>query len=117
MPGAPERRARLARNGKVGADNPLSDAYIGRYRNAVPRHEVVFMQLHAHRLMRKYGYAPDHVDLSLREWAQFVAVWWPSQAARMLTWRGLEVLQQRLPSVAARRPDPRTVVAATGVAR
>jgi O-antigen/teichoic acid export membrane protein len=117
MPGAPERRERLARNVPVEAECPLSDAFIGRFRGVVPPHEVAFIQLHARRLMRTYGYAPEPVDLSSREWARFVTLGWPSQAVRMTGWRGVEALQQRLPNVVGRKPDPRTVVAAAGTGR
>jgi hypothetical protein len=87
----------------------LSSDFIGRFRTALPRHELVFMQLHARRLMRAYGYAPDELDLSAREWAQFVALRWPSQAARMVTWRSVETVQQHLPTLAGRKPDRRTI--------
>jgi hypothetical protein len=117
MPGAPERRERLARNVAVDAECPLSGAFIGRFRGVVPPHEVAFIQLHARRLMRTYGYAPEPVDLSSREWARFVALGWPSQAARMTGWRGVEALQQHLPNVVGRKPDPRTVAAAAGTGR
>jgi O-antigen/teichoic acid export membrane protein len=117
MPGAPERRARLARNGPADTECPLSDAFIGRFRGVVPPQEVAFIQLHARRLMRTYGYAPEPLDLTSREWARFVALGWPSQAARMTGWRGVEALQQHLPTVVSRKPDPRTIAAAAGTGR
>jgi hypothetical protein len=117
MPGAPERRARLARNVPDDADSPLSDAFIGRFRGAVPPHEIAFIQLHARRLMRKHGYAPDRIDLSVSAWVRFVVLGWPSQEARMVTWRGVEALQQHLPNVVGRKPDRRTIVAVAGGGR
>jgi hypothetical protein len=112
MPGAPERRERLLRSAGLNGNGPLSSEFIGRFRAALPRHEVVFMQIHARRLMRAHGYTPDELDLSAREWVRFMALRWPSQAARMVTWRSVETVQQRLPTVAGRKPDRRTVVAA-----
>jgi hypothetical protein len=96
----------------VNGNGLLSSEFIGRFRATLPRHEVAFMQIHARRLMRAHGYAPDDLDLSAREWAQFVAVRWPSQAARMVTWRGVETVQQRLPALAGRKPDRRAIVKA-----
>jgi O-antigen/teichoic acid export membrane protein len=110
MPGAPERRARLlARARDAHSGVPLSTEFIGRFRDAIPRHEVAFMQLHAGRLMRAHGYAAEPVELSARERARFV-VGWPSQAARMVAWKGVEAMQQRLPALVGRRPDRRLLV-------
>lgn len=111
MAAAPERRERLmSRAAEPRAGTPLTAEYIGRYRESVPVPEVAFMQMHARRLMRRYGYAPDPIDLSPREWARFVTIGWPSQAARMVAWRGMEHVQQRLPRLAGRKPDRRLVV-------
>ena len=113
MAGAPARRDRLvARAGTDAEDGPLSPDFIGRFRDSVPRDELVFIQLHAGRLMREYGYAADPPRLSAAEWSRFVVVGWPSQAARMVAWRSVEAIQQRLPSHAGRKPDRRTIVAA-----
>jgi hypothetical protein len=68
------------------------------------------MQFHARRLMRAYGYPPDPPQLSRAEWSRFIALGWANQAARMVAWRGAEVLQQRLPAYVGRKPDPRTIV-------
>jgi hypothetical protein len=35
----------------------------------------------------------------------------------MVTWRGVEALQQHLPNVVGRKPDPRTIVAVAGAGR
>jgi O-antigen/teichoic acid export membrane protein len=113
MPAAPERRARLiARSLQRPPAGVLSSEFIGRFRRGVPRHELAFIQLHTRRLMRKYGYALDPLDLSIGEWARITALRWPSQFARMVTWRGVEAIQHRLPAYVGRKPDPRMIVEA-----
>ena len=113
MPGAPERRdrlySRIEQDGDV-SEGPLSAEFIGRFQSSVPADELAFIQLHAGRLMRAYGYPPVQAHLSRAEWSRFVALGWANQAARMVAWRGVEVLQQRLPAYVGRKPDPRTVV-------
>jgi Sulfotransferase family len=115
MAGAPERREKLTAgrdrnsNGEV-----LSRQFIGRFKDNVPPREIAFMQLQARRLMRQYGYPFQSVDLSLREWLSFATLDWPNQMVRMVAWRAVEALQQRFPTQVRRKPDPRTIVAATG---
>jgi O-antigen/teichoic acid export membrane protein len=129
MPAAPERRARLASRRpapsttpttttallsravtvRCASPPPLSTAFIGRFRERVSIADVAFIQLHAGRLMSAYGYVPVPLAWSTREWARFLTRTWPGQAARMLAWRSREELQQRLPTRAGRRPDPRLV--------
>ena len=123
MPGAPERRDRLASRsaaitatttvGITTTGSPLSSEFIGRFHDNVPRDELAFIQLHARRLMRTYGYATDPPRLSRAEWSRFVVVGWPNQAIRMVAWRGVEALQQRLPAQVGRKPDRRTIVTAS----
>jgi hypothetical protein len=115
MSGAPERRERLVNraSGTLTA-GLLSDDFIGRFHDRVSREELVFIQLHTRLRMRKLGYEPVAMRLTARDWARFAARTWPSQFARMAAWRGLELLQQRVPNLAPRRPDPRRIVAAWG---
>ena len=136
MPAAPDRRARLA--ARLGAPTtgaatasmavqsatqavatthpapqpPLSGAFVGRFRGRVPAEDVAFIQLHAGRLMRAYGYSPVPLAWETREWARFLTCTWPDQAGRMLAWRGREAAHQRFPARFGRTPDPRLVVAA-----
>jgi hypothetical protein len=113
MPGAPARRERLASHADLDTyDCPLTDDFIGQYREHVPREELVFIQLHARRFMRTYGYAPEPPELTRSQWSRFVIVGWPNQAARMLAWRSIEALQQRFPARVGRKPDPRMIVGA-----
>jgi O-antigen/teichoic acid export membrane protein len=112
MAGAPERRARLASRANGSATcTPLSASFIGRFEHNVPPDEVVFIQLHARRYMRDYGYEPKPAHLSSAQWSRFVLVGWPSQAARLFAWRSVETLQQHLPTFVGRKPDRRTIVA------
>jgi hypothetical protein len=113
MPGAPARRERLASRAEVTtSDCPLSDDFIGRFRGRVPRAELAFIQLHARRFMRTYGYTPEPSRLTRVEWSHFVIVGWPNQAARMLAWRSIEALQQRFPARVGRKPDRRMIIGA-----
>jgi hypothetical protein len=111
MTSAPKHRRRL-----IDGDQPddlaplLSDAYIGRFRGNVPGTELAFMQLHAGRRMRSYGYAPSPLALSPRDRARFGLVEWPSQLARMAAWRTVEELQQRFPGQVGRKPGRRMIV-------
>jgi O-antigen/teichoic acid export membrane protein len=131
MPGAPERRERLASRradaattsitstallanaptatARCGLQCPLSTAFIGRFREGVSPTDVAFIQLHAGRLMPAYGYLPVQLAWDTRKWARFFICTWPGQAARMLAWRGREALQQRFPTRAVRTPDPHLV--------
>jgi O-antigen/teichoic acid export membrane protein len=112
MPGAPKHRDRLLDGDRISsADAPLSARFVGRYRGAVPPRELAFMQLHAARLMRAYGYPPERLDLSWRDRILFSTYEWPRQAARMVAWRGFEALQQRFPARVPRTPGPRMIIA------
>jgi hypothetical protein len=115
MSGAPERRERLMNraSGTLTA-GLLSDDFIGRFHNRISREELAFIELHAQLRMRKLGYEPVAMRLTTRDWARFAARTWPSQFARMIAWRGLELLQQSVPNLAPRRPDPRSIVAPGG---
>jgi hypothetical protein len=111
MPGAPKHRDMLAAGaGRATDDGPLSRDFVGRFRGRVPRREIAFIQLHAGRLMRAYGYPPDRLGLSAPEWARFTLIDWPDQLARMVLWRGREALQQRFPRIVGRRPATKMIV-------
>lgn len=114
MDGAPTLRRSLEVEGASGT-GLLSARFIGGYQDRVPRHELAFMQLHLGRRMQAYGYVPDRGLLSPAEWVRFAAMSWPNHMARLLAWRGVEQLQQRLPRVVRRTPGRRMYVdASTG---
>jgi hypothetical protein len=106
MDGAPKLRRTLEAGGGSGT-RLLSPQFIGGYREGVPRHELAFMQLHLGRTMRAHGYESDRGLLSSTEWIRFATTSWPSQTARLLAWRSIEELQQRLPRWVGRTPAPR----------
>jgi hypothetical protein len=111
MGDAPKHRALLAEGSDPGApDRILSDRHVGRYRSSVSPAELAFIQLHAGRLMRTYGYAPDKVNLPAGGWARFAITAWPNQMVRMLIWRGVEEVNQRLPGLFGRRPGKRMII-------
>jgi hypothetical protein len=111
MPGAPDRRDRLASRARRTVNgSPLSGEFVGRFRGRVPPSEVAFLQAHARRPMRTYGYPPDRLSLSPREWLHFGLLTYPSQLTRMLGWRAVEELRQRFPASLGAQPDRRTIV-------
>jgi hypothetical protein len=113
MVGAPEHRRKLV--GDVPeARVRLSSRFIGGFRAGVPKRELAFMQLHAGRLMRAYGYEPEPITMAAGERVRFVVAEWPSQFARMAGWRAVEAVQQRFPGLVGRRPDGRMIVEPVG---
>lgn len=107
MPGAEKHRGMLA---DAGGDALLSEDFVGRFRGRIPPRELAFMQLHAGRSMRRFGYEPEPVHLPPRDRAAFVAYEWPRQAARMVAWRGREELEERFPTRVKRVPGSRMIV-------
>jgi hypothetical protein len=120
MSGAPERRKKLLDRARTDSSvrpsshGLLSPRFIGRFHGRIPPSELAFIQLHARRGMRKFGYEPVPTRLSATDHLRFAARAWPSQMARMEAWRGMELLQQRFPSLFHRTPDPRTLVPHSG---
>jgi hypothetical protein len=117
MTGAPARRSRLLELAEPGSDRLLSSRAIGGFRGRVADDELAFLQLHLGRSMRVQGYAPEPMRRSPAAWARFAAITWPDQFARMVAWRGVEELQQRLPALAGRKPDRRMILATPAGAR
>ncbi|HWQ14621.1 MAG TPA: sulfotransferase [Roseiflexaceae bacterium] len=106
MEGAPGFREKGEhRAHEAGAESPISTAYIGRFRGAIPRREIAFMQQWAGRVMAAYGYEPEPIRLSARDWAAYALVDGPLNLARMLLWRTVEALQQAFPAQIRRRPS------------
>ena len=108
MPGAPDRRKKLMTGVQLrSTQGPLSSEFIGRFRTRVSKRDIAFIQLHAGRMMRAYGYSLDSMHLPLHEWFLFATFGWPNQVARMVAWLAVEALQQRFPAYVGRKPDPR----------
>ena len=65
----------------------FSERFIGGHRGVLAPAELAFMQLHAGREMRRFGYEPEPVHLGTRGRALFAVYEWPRQAFRMTGWR------------------------------
>lgn len=111
MPDAPTLRAKLGMSDRPdGTLLPLSSDHVGLFRYRIPPRETAFIQAQTGRLMKEYGY--DLVNCELTPWDRFafVAYEYPNQAARMLAWRGIEMVQQRFPRQLGRRPGSRMII-------
>ena len=111
MPAAPKHRARLMKESQSkNGQTPLSTACIGRFRQNIPKPEIAFMQLHAGRKMRTYGYLSESLDFSLSDWLRFTYAHWPNQMVRMVAWRTIEAAQHNFPGKFGRTPGHRIIV-------
>lgn len=116
MEGAARYREKgAARFEGISRENPISTAFIGRYRAVVPKREIAFMQAHAGRAMTEFGYQLEPFELSLRDWLLFGVVDWPANLVRMLAWRTVEAIQHAFPGIMGRKPGARMIVQ-TGIA-
>jgi len=105
MDGAPEYRDKRAHGRALRpGENPLSEAYIGLYRDSIPPRELAFLQRAAGREMARFGYRPDEIALSPAD-RRRLALDYPLNLARMSAWRGIEAAHQRWPGVFGRKPD------------
>ena len=92
--------------GKYGnrAGGLITTEFIGRYRNAIPKGEIAFMQSLAGREMRTWGYAPEPITFTAGERLTYVLGGWPLNWGRMVAWWGTTALQQRFPAQLGRKP-------------
>lgn len=110
MSGAPERRDKLRRRASVlNGPTPLSDEFIGIYRETIPKSEIAFMQQFAGKQMLKFGYGLDPVHFSLSEKMHYGGEW-PLNLLRMVAWLSLEQLQHKFPVLFGRKPDKRLIM-------
>lgn len=110
MDGAPEYRDKRAHGRALRpGESPLSDAYIGLYRDSIPPRELAFLQRAAAREMALFGYAPDALDLPAAD-RRRLALEYPLNVARMAAWRGIEAAHQRWPGVFGRKPGGNMIV-------
>ena len=108
---APTLRVKLGMREKPdGTLPPLSTEHVGTFRGRVPSRELAFMQMQAGALMERFGYEKIEGELTLADQLAFVGLVWPNQAARLVAWRGMEMLQQRFPRFLGRQPGPRMIV-------
>jgi hypothetical protein len=117
MHGAEKHRALLLDGDPSDRDAILTEDFIGRFRDTVDASDVAFIQLHAGRRMRRYGYQPDRLDLGVSGRVRFALYDWPNQLVRMAAWQTVEAAQQRLPGIVHRRPGRRMILAADSEAR
>jgi sulfotransferase family protein len=111
MPGAPKHRDLLAAGSAAGsAATPVSGAFVGGFHGKVPAEELAFIQLHAGRRMRAFGYTPEPSGMTAADRVRFAILGWPSQFARMAGWRTAEAFHQRLPRLVPRRPASKMVL-------
>lgn len=111
MAGAPQQRDRLLQGADlIPGQCPVSPNYIGGYRGKVPQWELAFMQLYAGRKMKRYGYTPEPLALSLPERLRFALGTWPNQTARLVAWLMVEAGQQHFPAWLGRKPGQRMIL-------
>lgn len=111
MEGALRHRERLLQGASLPpGESPVSPRYIGGFRGKIPPQEIAFMQLHAGRKMKTYGYQPDRLAFAAKDWLTFALTTWPSQAVRLTAWLTVELLQQHLPRLVGRKPGQRMII-------
>jgi hypothetical protein len=111
MDGSPGHREKLIQNSET-SELPLSDKYIGRFRQHVPKSEIAFIQQYAKNEMEQLGYTLEPIQFSLKERIQHETKTRPANLTRMLVWLTMESLQQRFPRLAGRRPSDAMVLRA-----
>jgi hypothetical protein len=104
MSGAPHYRDKFKPAG-ASNDTPISTAYIGRFRQGVPKREIAFIQRYARREMTACDYQPEPLAWSVRDQLLFTFVDWPSNWGRLAVWRTRETLQHRFPALIGRKPS------------
>lgn len=109
MDGSPGHREKLIQSAGT-AERPLSEKYIGRFRQHVSNFEVAFIQQYAGEDMRLLGYDLEPIRFSLRERLQYETLTRPANLARMTVWLIVEWLHQRFPRLAGRRPSAAKVM-------
>ncbi len=109
LPAAPKMKTFLT-EGREPSDKLLSEAFIGNHRGRIPVPELAFIQLHAGRRMRRFGYELEPIVMTTAERVRFALTDWPDQFFRMATWLSVEWGQQHLPRLVPRRFGARMLV-------
>jgi hypothetical protein len=111
MVGAIEHRDKLMRKSNMyGKTPPLSEEYIGIFKEVVPKQERYFIQTFIGNLMKSYGYEPEKLDLKVGEKLRYLFLTLPQNLLTLIFWAGQEFLQQKIPQVFGRQPDSRRMV-------
>ncbi|HET7378026.1 MAG TPA: sulfotransferase, partial [Anaerolineae bacterium] len=66
----------------MGHKGALSTAFIGRYRQAISKYDIAFMQRYAGRDMLAYGYSLEPIHFSFAERLHFTLIDWPMNLVR-----------------------------------
>jgi len=83
---------------------PVYTDFIGRYRNAIPKAEIAYMQWVVGSEMRRHGYTLDQISFNLREGINYFFSTIPANFTRMVTWLVGEFFQRKFPGSFGRRP-------------
>ncbi len=89
---------------------PVNTKYIGRYRGAVPKDEISYIQSWAGREMLANDYELEPIQFLPAEKLRYRLVDWPINLFRMLTWWSLELVQHRFPGLVGRTPSPKMIL-------
>jgi hypothetical protein len=113
MDGSPGHREKLIQNAE-STESPLSEKYIGRFRQHLSKLEIAFIQQYAKHEMRPFGYELEPIQFSLKERVQYETRTRPANLVRMTVWLIVESLQQRFPRLVSRRPSGAHVLPSGG---
>jgi len=107
MEGAPSHRDQGG-NSSYGRHEPgrITTVSIGRFRKVMSKGEIAFMQTYAGVDMVAQGYPPEQIRFSLGDRLLYVLADWPANLLRMIGWRALEAMRERM----GRVPSPGTIL-------
>ena len=112
MTGAPDHRAKLTRELSDHPEmHPLSDSFIGRYRQALPKREVAFLQAMLERQMAAFDYPVEPIRFSLVDRLLYALVDYPANRLRMASWLARESIQQNHPAWFGRKLGAERIIA------
>jgi hypothetical protein len=111
MDGSPGHREKLLQNAGNSVQ-PLSEKYIGRFRQHVSTQDIAFIQQYAGKDMHHFGYEIEPIRFSSKERIQYETFTRPANLVRMMVWLAVESMQQRFPRLAGRRPSGTKVLPA-----
>jgi hypothetical protein len=91
---------------KTIESTPLTTASIGRHRRDLSDAERRYLQLVLASAMRRWGYTPDPIDLTVGATASFWAHTLPVNSTRALMWTATNAVHPRRRAPSARRLQP-----------
>ncbi len=77
----------LLQNGVQYRDDKISTDFVGRFRQAMPKHEIAFMQICAKQDMMTYNYELEPIQFSFSEYVPFYFVKLPTNWMLTEVWR------------------------------